>query len=112
MLDVVSRYDRRSRLSIRRLIERYGASMYRRSPHSEDRSGHQARSRTSATAMLGKAKKVIIERENTTIVEGNGKKPEIVRARRHAVRRVTHPALTDGCYQACWSDGLDGKDER
>ncbi len=29
------------------------------------------------TAMLGKAKKVLIEKENTTIVEGNGKKTEI-----------------------------------
>src|SRR6266581_377636 len=29
-------------------------------------------------AMLGKAKKVLIEKENTTIVEGAGKKPDIV----------------------------------
>jgi chaperonin GroEL len=29
-------------------------------------------------AMLGKAKKVLIEKENTTIVEGGGKKPDIV----------------------------------
>jgi chaperonin GroEL len=32
---------------------------------------------TVTTAMLGKAKKVIIEKENTTIVEGAGKKAEI-----------------------------------
>ena len=32
---------------------------------------------TVTTAMLGKAKKVIIEKENTTIVEGAGKKSEI-----------------------------------
>ena len=44
--------------------------------------------------MLGKAKRVLIEKENTTIVEGVGKKQEIVGRSTRSARRSTRPPRT------------------
>src|SRR6202023_1632537 len=49
---------------------------------------------TVTLAMLGKAKKVLIEKENTTIVEGAGKKADIV-ARCNQIRAQAEETTSD-----------------
>src|SRR4029077_6134036 len=45
-------------------------------------------------AMLGRAKRVLIEKENTTIIEGTGKKQDIV-GRCHQIRAQVEETTSD-----------------
>ena len=57
---------------------------------------------------LGKAKKVLIEKENTTIVEGGGKKHDIVGAEIRSVRRSRKNYVGPTTARSCrkrWRSG-------